>query len=66
MNCRRDEKARAAAPVDREIKTSVLLFLVSVHQVKTGRLPEAVALCDQIATLIPETETNPKLKTTLA
>lgn len=59
-------KALAANPTGKAVKTSIQLFLVSLHQVKTGRLEEALALCDEIAAQIPDTEADPKLRTTLA
>lgn len=59
-------KALAAKPTGKAVKTSIQLFLVSLHQVKTGRLEEALVLCDEIAAQIPDAETDAKLRTTLA
>lgn len=59
-------RALAAKPTSKGVKTSIQLFLVSLHQVKTGRLEDALALCDEIAAQLSDTETDPKLRTTLA
>lgn len=53
------EEALAAGPESPFVRAQVLLFLGSLHQVKTGKLEAAVACYDEVATLLEADGTDP-------
>lgn len=53
------EQALAAEPTTSFVRAQVLLFLGSVHQVKTGKLEASLACYDEVTTLLAEDGSEP-------
>lgn len=46
------EQALAAAPASKHLKARILMFIVGLHQVKTGKTDAALARCDEVLALL--------------